>query len=140
MLQRKFMFEGQRHQATIDAAEKQLALVCIEAAKVGIQIDENGEGKPMDHFVKKAWDIVNFRALSTALTGKPENIRREAIPQKYAREVMDTINSNARVLKNIHKRRYEKTSRKKKRAELLEKSKREANRIKKINQKRFAES
>ena len=139
MLQRRFMFEGQRHQATIDAAERQLALVCIEAAKIGIQIDEKGEGKPMDHFVKKAWDIVNFRALSTALTGKPGNITRDIIPQKYAKEVNDTVNAMARNLKNIHKRRYEKAGRERKRKELLEKSKKEANRIKKINRKLFAE-
>jgi hypothetical protein len=134
------MFEGQRHQATIDAATKQLALVCLEATKVGIHIDENGEGKPMDHFDKKAWATLNFRELSTVLTGKPGNICRNNIPEKYAVEVNMAFNALRRAYVNIYKNRYAKVSRNKKRKELLEKSKREAIRIKKINDKSFAKS
>jgi hypothetical protein len=133
MKKRAVMFEGQRLMAEIEAKSKRLAYLCAEAAKVGWFIDEKGEGKPLDHFAKKAWKTLNFRELSIGLTGKPGNISRNCIPAKYAVEVNMAFNALRKSYERIYKNRYAKVARKKAIKESLIKSKNEANPIKRIN-------
>ena len=138
MIVRKLMAKAPTVRANLDAAEREWALICIKGAEFGINLNEKGEVKDMDRFASHAWDVVNFRKLSRILAGGDLNITRDNIPQKYAREVFDVINTVERILKNIFKRRYEKTSRDRRAQEISEKSKRDAKRIKKINRERFA--
>lgn len=139
MLQRKYMFEGQRYQAEIDAAKLKLAILCIEAAKIGIHINEKGEGMPMDRFAKRAWETLNFRELSITLTGKPINISRNNIPQKYAVEVNIAFNALRKAYERIFNSRYAKIGRAKKRKQLIEQAKRDKKRIqRKVDKKQIS--
>src|SRR5680860_1378204 len=119
MIVRKLMSKSQPVRARLDAAEREWAMLCIEAAKFNINLNEVGEVRDMDRFAKAAWDVLNFRELSRIFAGGNLNITRNNIPQKYAREVLDTINAVERIIKNIFKRRYEKAGRNRRAKEIL---------------------
>ena len=104
---------GQRVKATLDAAEKEWAIICSEANALGVNLDRYGNMVAMDNFRKHAWEMINFRKMSRFLAGGDFNITRTIIPKIYAREVFDIVKSVEQMLRNVKKRRYEKVMRKK---------------------------